>query len=293
MELHHPAPLGVLPGAVEQQGRLITLDLLLGEGLSPPGLFQGCSGHAVGHWAANQGVQAVVSAAAAVGVKVGDPFRQCLFHLIDGAQGAACRPLQPLDVGGKPRLLNVYRRVRPETGQHLHGEALVRRQLLVVGKVGAGVVGGADHLHVALKDQPPGSQGGVGAQLVVALFPHLPGCSAGKEPLIAKVVFQLQVAPLHHRVSNGPGQGFGKLFELLPTGALPGDKILLHTVPPHQPPLVVVSSQPHLGQVVEPPVLPNLFGVNVAVVVRNGHPLGILVVEFLAGLRVQQEGLFG
>ena len=92
-------------------------------------------------------------------------------------------------------------------------------------------------------------------------------------------------------VAHRPGKGFGKGLELFPVGAVAGDVSFVHAVPADHPPLVVVAAQPHLGDVVEAFVFSDLPGVDVTVVVHNGHGLGVLVVQGFGGFAGEQEVL--
>ena len=78
-------------------------------------------------------------------------------------------------------------------------------------------------------------------------------------------------------------------MKLLASRGVASDKTLVDAVGAHQAPLVVVAAQPNLGDVLETLVLPDLLGRNVAVVVDDGHALGKVVEQLLAGLGAQQE----
>ena len=90
-------------------------------------------------------------------------------------------------------------------------------------------------------------------------------------------------------VADGPVQGFGPFLELLPVRGIAGDVSLLHAVGTHLPPLIMVAPQPDLGDGFKLPVLVDFLGINVAMVVQNGHLGGGLVVELLGSGRVQKE----
>ena len=88
---------------------------------------------------------------------------------------------------------------------------------------------------------------------------------------------------MRQRHDLGPG------LELLEVIGVAGDKALLHAGRPHDPPLVVVAAEPDLGDVLELPVLRDVLGRQVAVVVEDRHLAGVLVVQPLRGLAAQQE----
>ena len=88
-----------------------------------------------------------------------------------------------------------------------------------------------------------------------------------------------------HGVADGAGQGFGKLLEFFTVGCIAGDEPFLHAVGAHQPPFVVVSAQPELGDVLVGAVFVNFPGFQVTVVVHNGHMFRNLMVEFARCVR--------
>ena len=97
------------------------------------------------------------------------------------------------------------------------------------------------------------------------------------------------MAPLKDGVAHTTAQGLGPLLELLTSRGIAGNEALINAVCTHQAPLVVVTAQPNLGDVLKTLVVPNLLGRNVAVVVDDGHALGKVVEQLLAGLGAQQE----
>ena len=173
-------------------------------------------------------------------------------------------------------------------GNDLNVKAVVGCNLLVPLKAVGGVVGSADHADVGLLDQVAAGETGLG-ELGVGKVPDLLGSLAVEDALVAKVALKLQVAPLKDGVANAATQGLGPLLELLASRGIASDKTLVDAVGAHQAPLVVVAAQPNLGDVLETLVLPDLLGRNVAMVVNDGHALGKVVEQFLAGLGAQQE----
>ena len=97
------------------------------------------------------------------------------------------------------------------------------------------------------------------------------------------------MAPMIQGVPDGQGQCLGPLLELLPIGCVAGDIFLVHAEGAHEPPLVVVAPQPDLGDVLELPVLVDLPGDQMAVVVDDGHGRREIVVEMPGGGGVQQK----
>ena len=83
----------------------------------------------------------------------------------------------------------------------------------------------------------------------------------------------------------------GKLQELFIVRCAAGDVIFFNTVGAHNAPLVVVAAQPQLGDVGETPILPNILGIDVAVIVADGHFCCVVMIQPLGGLVGQQEVL--
>ncbi|KAF5033756.1 hypothetical protein DSECCO2_603320 [anaerobic digester metagenome] len=101
-----------------------------------------------------------------------------------------------------------------------------------------------------------------------------------------------------HRVADGHFQRFGKFCNAGQAVGVAGDKVLGDAVGTHQTPFVVVpeiaairllTTQPDLGQIVKPPVLVDLFGRNVTVVVDQRHFGGIVVKEVLCSFGFQKK----
>ena len=97
------------------------------------------------------------------------------------------------------------------------------------------------------------------------------------------------MAPLKDGVADAAAQGLGPLLELLASRGITGNEALVDAVGAHQAPLVVVAAQPNLGDVLKTLVFPDLLGRNVTMVVDDGHTLGKVVEQLLAGLGAQQE----
>ena len=194
----------------------------------------------------------------------------------------------PAVVGKLLATLDAQGGVGAHGGNDLNVKAVVGCNLLVPLKAVGGVVSSADHADVGLLDQVAAGEAGLG-ELGVGKVPDLLGSLAVEDALVAKVALKLQVAPLKDGVADAATQGLGPLLELLASRGVASDKTLVDAVGTHQAPLVVVAAQPNLGDVLETLVLPNLLRRNVAVIVDDGHALGKVVEQLLAGLGAQQE----
>ena len=289
VQLHGPTQADILAGDKLHKGGLVLKDLILGErlggkALGKDGLDLVGAGRDV-----HDVVERVVGSAATQ--LVGD-----IVTLGDG--GLHALEVIDLDAGDLGEVLAVVRELLAtldaQSGVGTHGrddldvEALVGGNLLVPLKAVGGVVGGANHADVGLLDQVAAGEAGLG-ELSVGEVPDLLGGLAVEDALVAKVALELQVAPLKDGVAHATTQGLGPLLELLASGGVTGNEALVNAVGAHQAPLVVVAAQPDLGDVLKTLVIPDLLGRDVAVVVDDGHALGKVVEQLLAGLGAQQE----
>ena len=299
VELHHDAQTVVGPAQAEQEGGLIALGLLHGEGLAGHGLAEG--GVSLFHGAGAEGhvVQAVVAGPAAHFGEELQPLHQGVADLPGGGESLLAHAGGQLGhVAGEAGLLDVDGPVGAEGGADLEGDGGVVGDLLMPLQGVDGVVGGADEGHVGLADEAADGEVGVVAQLLAGHVPDLLHGLGGEVALIAEELPQLQVAPVVHGVADGHLHGLGELLQPLQAGLGAGDIVLADAVGAHEAPLVVVAEvgavgvlapQPHLGEVVEAPVLVDLLGGNVAVVVHQGEGLGVVMEEVLCGLGLQKE----
>ena len=110
-------------------------------------------------------------------------------------------------------------------------------------------------------------------------------------PGVAEVALQLQVAPVVQRIADKLFQGLCSFLEFFPVGGVAGDVLFFHTVTAHDAPLVVVAAQPDLSDVLKPAILPDLLGIDVAVVVQDRHLGRVIMIQNLRGVVGQQEVL--
>ena len=241
----------------------------------------------------------MVAGPAAQLFEVLQPLGQGGAHVLHAVQaGLAHAGGQLAHVLGEAGLVDVDRLVGAEGGAHLHLDGGIGGDLLVPLQGVDGIVGGADHGHVGLLDDAPDGEIGVVAQLLVAEVPALLGGLRGEGLVVAEELPQLQVAPVVHGVADGHLQRLGELHEALKGGLGTGHILLGHPVGAHDPPLVVIAEvgavgvlapQPQLDQIVEPAVLIDLLGGDVAVVVHQRHGLRVVVEQVLGGVGAQQE----
>ena len=235
-----------------------------------------------------RGAEGLVGQAAAAAGEVVQPLLEGSFHVVQGADVHPGCGAQLLKVDRGLVIFHVEDFVRPEGGQHLGCEVFVLRQQLVVLQVVGGVVGGAQGPDLAGGNQGAGRALGA-LQDAVGLVPNGGGAGGVQQLLNAEKAQQLQVGPVVDGVAHQGGHNGGEALEFLLEGGLAGDVLLGHAAGAHHPPLVVVAGQPGLANVGELLVLVNLLGIQVAVVVEDGHALGILMIEPAGRLAVEQK----
>ena len=289
VQLHGPTQADILAGDKLHKGGLVLEDLFLGERLGGQALGKDGLDLVGRSRDIHDVVERVVGGAATklVGdvVALGDSSLHAL-EVVDLDVGDLGEVLAV--VGELLTTLNAQGGIGTHGRNDLDVKALVGGNLLVPLKAVGGVVGGADHADVGLLDQVAAGKAGLG-ELCVSEVPDLLGGIAVEDALVAKETLELQVAPLKDGVAHATTQGLGPLLELLASGGIAGDEALVNAVGAHQAPLVVVAAQPDLGDVLEALVIPDLLGRDVAVVVDDGHALGKVVEQLLAGLGAQQE----
>ena len=299
MQLHDHVQTVVLPAQVEQNGGLVALGLLQGHCLTGKGLPQSLVGGFGGNGPERNVVKTVVAGPAAVGGEELQALGQGVADLRDGAEFVLPHGGRQLfHVGGKAGLGDIDGLVRAEGGADLELYGFVGGDLLVPLQGVDGVVGGADEGNVRLLDEAPDGEVGVIAELFAGQLPHLVHGGGGQVALVAEELPQFQVAPVVHGVADGQLQSLGELPQPLNGGLVSRDVAFADAGGAHNPPFIVVaevgavgllSAQPHLHQVIEPAVFVDLPGRNVAVVVNQGHGLGIVVKQMLRGFGFQQE----
>ena len=229
----------------------------------------------------------MVGQAASHAVEEVMPLAQGIEKVLVGAYLHPRGFTEPSDV--LPVLLRLVHRhclVRPPRRQDPDPERVLR-YIFMVSQVIRRVICGADDLHIEPLHEglaaefrslehfrAPVIDGPCGARAQYVVYPENPG--------------QLQMGPVVQRVTHGIRDCLGPFLELLVAAAAAGDELLRDTVPSHCTPLVVVSSKPDLGQVLETVVAGYLLRLEVAVIVDDRHLLRTLMVE-LAGIAIGEH----
>ena len=166
VQLHCPAPPGVLlPEESEQEG-LVPLGLGIGERFPPQRLLINGVRLLFRHRPEGDIRHPVVGQTAAVRGKMVHPPLQYPAEPADCIRRAAVCRFQPGDILREVRLFNRKGGVRPPGRQHLRRKPLFRQQLMIMEAVRR-VVGRAERRDVRPLDQPPGEN-----PFVWSIAPH-------------------------------------------------------------------------------------------------------------------------
>ena len=225
--------------------------------------------------------------AAMVG-KVGNPVCQCAAHIPDRVDGEADHLFQLRHISGEGFLVCPHGLIGPESGQHHGRGGRIGGQQLMGFQIVHGIIGGADHLDVGFADNAPRCHIGL-RQNGVAFVVDFHGVVAVQRLCDAEVALQLQMGPMIQGVADEIGNGLGPFLEFLGGRSLTGDVIFGNAAGTHGAPLVVVTAQPDLGNGIIMLVLIDFHGVDVAVVIDDGHFLGVGVVEYFCRFGLQQK----
>ena len=115
-------------------------------------------------------------------------------------------------------------------------------------------------------------------------------CRRGREQaLLAEGCFELEVCPVVEWITHRVGYGLGPLFKLLPVRSIARAVALSHAICSHCAPLVVVAIEPYLRKRAETVIRGHILGIEVAMVVDNGHLRCVIVIEALGRRALQQK----
>ena len=191
MELHHQSPPGVLDRAVEQQLGLPRFGFFHGGSFAGENLLERCVQRGLRETPEADVIQPVIRRTAAVGGKIGNAIRQGALHVLNVSERIAHSLQQLLNVRRKAWFVELQCFIRAEGGADLYREVLICRQFFVPLQTVAGIVRGADHLHIAAANEATGGEIRAILQLLIAELPDLTGGVLRQEALPAEVVFQL------------------------------------------------------------------------------------------------------
>ena len=244
-------------------------------------------------------VQAVVAGLAATGVEVLQALSEGIQHICHGGKALLANGSgQLFHIFLPAGLVDVHGLVGTVGGADYNIKGLVSGDLFVPLQIIDGIVGGADKCYICLLDQAAGRHLGIVLQLVVADLPNSGSALGGERLIHAEELLQFQVTPVVHRIADGHFQSLSQLQETLVGRLVAGDIAFVNAVGTHQTPLVVVAgertvgvltAQPYFNDVVETAILIDLLGVQMAVIVHQGHLFCVIVEQMLGGFGFQQE----
>ena len=151
-----------------------------------------------------------------------------------------------------------------------------------------GIVRRADNLHIVAAHQA--------SCRVFGLLQHCRAtviyiaCRRGREQtLLTKGSLEFEVSPVIERVAHRIGYGLGPLLKLLPVRCITRAVTLRHAICTHGTPLIVIAIEPYLRKRAETVIRGYILGIEMAVVIDNGHLRRMVVIEALGRRALQQE----
>lgn len=102
---------------------------------------------------------------------------------------------------------------------------------------------------------------------LVGQVPYVFGGFAVEHAVVAKIFFEFQMRPVHHRIADRVFERFGEFLKFFAVGRIAGDVRLVDAVGAHKTPFVVVATQPDLGNVFKLAVFRDFFWRKMAMVV--------------------------
>ncbi len=277
MDLHDPAALCILSAEEEQHGILVFFNFFCGQGLSGNGFFKNGFHFAVAGRAERHAGDPVVRSFAAHFPKEVHPFRKGGVHVLHGFNLHAGGLAEGFHVLRERRFVNVVDFVGAPGRNHTDFAGRIGLDFFMPFQAVRRIVRRADQLDIRLLNDAAHAQG-VGFQLGVAQVPDFFRRVRIQYAIVAEIPFQFQMCPMVHRVADCFRESFGKFLELLPVACAARDGVFRHAVRADHAPFVMVAAEPYLGNVVEFAVFRDFLRINMAVVVDDGHVLGVLVV---------------
>ena len=299
MELHGDPQPAVCPSESQQDKGLVLVRVIPGRDLPRHRPFEDVLDLADGSRPEGNVVQTVVAGPAASGREELKPFDQGSADLFGALKALLPNALgEPSDILRKARLIDVYGLVRPEGGIDFRLKGGVFRDPVMPDEIVRGIVGGPDHPYLRLLDDPPDAEVGIVFQFLRSQVPGLFRGLYCQRLVKAEEPLKLHAAPAVDRIAGSLLQGLDELEIPFVGRHAAGHIVFRRAIRPHQPPFIVVaedatvrvpSPQPDLGQVVKAPVLEDLPGRDVAVVVDDGHVLRVLVEETPCGVGEEKK----
>ena len=126
-------------------------------------------------------------------------------------------------------------------------------------------------------------------QAFVGVSPDGGGGSLVQQFVDPEVALQFEMSPVVKGIANATCYGGSPRQELLIGTGISRAETFGDTVGAHGPPFVVIAFQPDFHQIVKAAVAGNVVGWDVAVIVHNGQPGGVFVIQMFGGFVAQKE----
>ena len=152
------------------------------------------------------------------------------------------------------------------------------------------IVGGAQRQHVAVGDQPAGGEP-VAAHRRGALPDFGGGVGAEQEIVDTEIAGELQVAPVVQRIAQQVGEDAGEGVEFLAVAGVAGAEAFGHAVGAHLAPLVVITVEPHLADVLPADIGGDLGRRQVSVEIDDRQVGRVVEVEAGGLVALEQKAL--
>jgi len=160
---------------------------------------------------------------------------------------------------------------------------ILRRQQIV-----RRIVGGADRRDAEFLHDSLGGKFRQ-RQVLVGDLPHAIRALGIQQLANAEVAQQLQMRPVIERVAERLRHRLRPGAELFRRGGIAGDEALRHAIRAHRPPFVMVALEPNLEEIPKLPILGDILGRKVAVVIEDRLGLRKLVVKAARRHRAEEK----
>ena len=288
MKLHYPAAVVVLVRNEQHERRLELVLSICVRDRAVESCRKDCLEFLLAGEDALYCVEAVVAELAAVSRKEVHALLEGSFEVSKCVNLHARSFAELCDILRPSGLLDVHSLIGSPCRKNFRLEAGVCGDLLVPLEGVHRIVSGADSLDVALGDEVSCSEVGA-VKSLVAEIPDFLSSFCAQDSLIAEVLAKLKMAPVVQWVSYCTANNLCPFRELFVLVCVSRDEFLRDSCTAHEPPLVVISAEPHLSDALVVKVLVDFLRVQVAVVVDDRAGSCRLVKELFSCLGVEQE----
>ena len=203
-----------------------------------------------------------------------------------------------LDIIGKASFTDINRLIGTEGRADHEFDAVVCFDFFVPGKIVDGIVRGSDIFDVGLLNDAAYRELRIILQHLGGLVPYFLYVIEGKGLGNAEIFFELQIAPVVHRITNRHFQSLRKRDKFVIGVGAAGHRFLGHAVRAHDPPFIVVTeigpvviptAEPNLCDIVVPAVFVDFLRGDMTVIVDQRQIFSIAVKKPLCGFIFEHE----